>query len=86
MVVGWLASGPVTCQLQARDGDKSKLRDKGILKAVVNITDVIAHKLLGMDVWEQADIDRTMVETKNDRRWSGANPSANATLAIPMTV
>ena len=39
------------------DGDKSKLRDKGILKAVVNIIDIIAHKLLGMDIWEQAQID-----------------------------
>ena len=72
--VGWLASGHVTCwQLQTVDGDKSKLRDKGILKAVPNI-DVIAHKLLGMDVWEQAEIDRTMVKTpdgtKNDRCWS----------------
>ena len=87
MVVGWLASGLVTCrQLQARDGDKSKLRDKGILKAVLNIIDVIAHRLLGMDVWEQADIDRTPDGTKNGRCWSGANPSANATLAIPMTV
>ena len=40
--------------LEMRDGDKSKLRDKGILKAVVNIIvniiDIIAHKLLGMDV------------------------------------
>ena len=33
--------------LQIHDGDKSKLRDKGILKAVVNIIDVIAHKVAG---------------------------------------
>ena len=72
-----------------RDGDKSKLRDKGTLKAVVNIIDVIAEKLLGVDAWEQAEIDRTMVETldgtKNERFWFGANSSANATLAISMT-
>ena len=37
MDVGWLASGPLSCQqLEMRDGDKSKLRDKGILKAVLN--------------------------------------------------
>ena len=89
--VGWLASGLVTCrQLQTRDGDKSKLRDNGILKDVLNIIDVIAHKLLGVDLWEQAEIDRTMVETpdgsKNDLFWSGANSSADATLAIPRTV
>ena len=86
MDVGWLASGPLTCQqrvevdlrtdqtsyraavpsgvssciymvLEMRDGDMSKLRDKGILKAVLNIVDVIAHKLLGMAVWEQAAVD-----------------------------
>ena len=55
--VGWLASGPVTCrQLQTRVADKSKLRDKGILKAVLNVIDGIAHKLLGMDVWERGRI------------------------------
>ena len=32
--------------LEMRDGGKSKLRDKGILKAVVNIIGVFAHKLL----------------------------------------
>ena len=76
--------------LEMHDGDKSKLRDKGILKAVLNIIDVIAHELLGIDVWEQAEIDRTMVETpdgtKNERCWSRANSSANTALAISMTV
>ena len=32
--------------MEMRDGDKSKLRDEGILKAAVNIVDIIAHKLL----------------------------------------
>ena len=74
--------------LEMRDGDKSKHRDKGILKAVVNI--IIAHKLLGMDVCEQPEIDKLLVETldgtKNKWCWSRANSSANATLAISMTV
>ena len=43
--------------LEMRDGDK------GILKAVVNINDIIAHKLLGMNVWEQPEIDKLLVET-----------------------
>ena len=33
--------------LAMRDGDKNELRDKGILKAVVNIIDMIAHKFAG---------------------------------------
>ena len=60
--------------LEMRDGDKSKFRDKGILKAVVDIIDVIAHELLGMDVWEQAEIDRTMVEVLMEPRTSGVGP------------
>ena len=43
-------SGVSTCihiVLAMRDGDKNKLRDKGILKAVVNIIDMIAHKFAG---------------------------------------
>ena len=47
--------------LEVRDGGKSKLRDKGVLKAVVDIIDVL--KLLGVDVWEQAKIDRRLVDT-----------------------
>ena len=76
--------------LEMRDGDKSKLRDEGIRKAVVNIVDTVAHKLLGMDVWEQPEIDKLLVETldgsKYDRCWFRANFSANSTLAIPTTV
>ena len=49
--------------LEMRDGDKSKFRDKGILKAVANIIDIIAHKLLGMDVWEEPETDKLLVET-----------------------
>ena len=41
------------------------------VKAVANIIDVIAQKWLGMDVLEQAEIDRMTVETldgiKNER-------------------
>ena len=65
MDVSWLASGPVTCrQPQTRDGDKSKIRDKGLLKAVLNIIDVIAHKLL--EVIGKAATDP--LERKNRRR------------------
>ena len=49
--------------LEMHDGDKSKRRDKGILKAVVNILDIIAHELLGIDIWEQPEIDKLLVET-----------------------
>ena len=79
-------SSGIYMALEMRDGDKSKLRDKDVLKAVVNIIDIIAHKLLGMDVSEQAEIDRRLVETldgtKNAWCWSRAKSSANATLSF----
>ena len=77
--------------LEMRDGDKSKTSGRGcILKAVANIIDVIAHKLLGMDVWEQPEIDKLLVEnpegSKYEWCWFRANFSANVTLAISTTV
>ena len=69
---------------------RAKLRDEGILKAVANIIDIIAHKLLGMDVWEQSEIDKLLVETlegsKYEWCWFRANFSANVTLAKSTTV
>ena len=60
--------------LEMRDGDTSKLLDNGILMAVVNINDIIAHKLLGVDVWEHAEMDISTAETldgsKNVWSWS----------------
>ena len=76
--------------LEMRDGDKNKLRDKGILKAVVNIIDIMAHRLLGMDVWKQPEIDKLLIETPDGSKfewcWSKVNFNANATLAISTTV
>merc|ERR1712136_412930 len=76
--------------LELRDGDKSKHLGKGVLKAVANINDIIAPKLLGMDVREQAKIDKLMVETldgsKNEWGWSKSKLGANAILAISMAV
>ena len=55
---------------------QSKLRDKGILKAVLNIIDVIADKLLGTDVWNrQKSTGRWSRPLMEPERvvWSGAN-------------
>merc|ERR1719437_210772 len=49
--------------LELRDGDKKRLLGKGELKAVSNVNDKIAPKLIGMDVTQQKDIDKLMVET-----------------------
>merc|ERR550532_1248755 len=73
-----------------RDGDKGRLLGKGVLKAVKNVNEVIAPKLVGMDVTEQTKIDKLMVEeldgSTNEWGWSKSKLGANAVLAISMAV
>merc|ERR1719221_2605385 len=49
--------------LELRDGDKNRLLGKGVLTAVANVNDILAPKLIGMDVTDQAKIDELMVQT-----------------------
>jgi len=76
--------------LELRDGDKGRCLGKGVLKAVANVNDIIAPKLIGMDVTRQAEIDKLMVETldgtKNEWGWSKSKLGANAILAVSMAV
>merc|ERR1712110_1114638 len=73
-----------------RDGDKGRLLGKGVLKAVKNVNELIAPKLVGMDVTAQTEIDKKMVEeldgTTNEWGWSKSKLGANAVLAISMAV
>jgi len=48
--------------LELRDGDKKRYGGKGVLKAVANVNDTIAPKVLGMDPARQAQIDRLMID------------------------
>ncbi|MDP8233357.1 MAG: phosphopyruvate hydratase [Candidatus Saelkia tenebricola] len=68
--------------LELRDGDKSRYLGKGVLKAVENITNVIAPKLIGQDVTRQRDIDQIMLEL--DGTDEKKNLGANAILAVSM--
>merc|ERR1712232_1458294 len=76
--------------LELRDNDKSRLLGKGVLKAVKNVNDLIAPKLIGMEVTRQADIDALMVEvldgSQNQWGWSKGVLGANAILAVSMAI
>jgi len=76
--------------LELRDGDKARLLGKGVLKAVANVNDKLAPRLIGMDVTQQRLIDETMVQvfdgTVNDWGWSKSKLGANAILAVSMAV
>ncbi|MCK7497553.1 MAG: phosphopyruvate hydratase [Comamonadaceae bacterium] len=70
--------------VELRDGDTSRYGGKGVLKAIANVTDIIAPTLAGMDAREQAKIDRAMIEL--DGTDNKARLGANAILGVSQAV
>ncbi len=70
--------------LELRDGDKSRYLGKGVLKAVQNVNNVIAEEVNGMDVTDQAGIDKKMISLDGTRTKS--NLGANAILGVSLAV
>ena len=68
--------------LELRDGDPSRFQGKGVLNAVKNIHDRIKDAVSGMDVRDQAGVDRAMIEL--DGTDNKGNLGANAILAVSM--
>ena len=68
--------------VELRDGDKKVFMGKGVLKAVNNVNKTIADKLMGVDVFEQNEIDRLML--KLDGTDNKAELGANAILAVSL--
>lgn len=69
--------------VELRDGDKEKYNGKGVLKAVDNVNFFIAEELIGMNVFDQVQIDKTMINldgTKNKEKL-GANAMLGVSLA-----
>ena len=68
--------------LELRDGDKARYLGKGVKTAVNNVNTIIRDALVGKSVFEQKDIDNTMIEldgTENKEKLG-----ANATLAVSL--
>ncbi len=68
--------------LELRDGDKSRFLGNGVLKAVANVNDIIAPKLIGFDVTDQTLIDKTMLDL--DGTEFKSNLGANAMLGVSL--
>lgn len=66
------------------DEDQSRYDGKGVLKAINNVHELIAPKLIGMDVTEQRKIDNMMIEM--DGTPNKANLGGNAILAVSLAV
>jgi enolase len=69
---------------ELRDGDKSVYLGKGVLKAVQNVNEIICNELIGSYIFDQNDIDRTMIEL--DGTTNKSNLGANAILAVSLAV
>jgi enolase len=66
--------------IELRDGDAQRFFGKGVLKAVEHVNTEITEAILGLDVSEQAHIDRVLIDldgTENKSRLG-----ANAILAV----
>ena len=70
--------------VELRDGDKSRYMGKGVLNAVKNVNEIIAPKLIGMDVYNQPKIDKTLIEI--DGTENKGKLGANATLGVSLAV
>jgi enolase len=67
---------------ELRDKDKSRYGGKGVLKAVQNVQELIAPKLLNLDALNQELLDRTMIAL--DGSANKSQLGANAILAVSL--
>jgi enolase 1/2/3 len=77
------ASTGVHEALELRDGDPKRYLGKGVLKAVGNVTTLIAPKVRGLDANDQAAVDKCLIDldgTENKSRL-GANAMLGVSLA-----
>jgi len=82
VVSAMVPSGASTGRYEAvelRDNEK-RYHGKGVRKAVANVNDIIAPKIIGMDCTKQQEIDKTMLEL--DGTPNKAKLGANAILAV----
>ncbi len=66
--------------VELRDGDAKRYGGKGVRRAVANVNDVIAPRLVGREPAQQAQLDRLMIEL--DGTPNKAKLGANAILGV----
>lgn len=70
--------------LELRDGDKNRFNGKGVMTAVNNVNEVLADVVIGLDVTDQAAIDKALIEADGtkDKSKYGANAILGISLAV----
>lgn len=69
---------------ELRDQDEKRFRGQGVIKAINNITNVIAPSLIGKDAERQQEIDKIMIDL--DGTQNKSRLGANAMLSVSMAV
>src|SRR4051794_35370372 len=70
--------------VELRDGDKKRYLGKGVLRAVANVNETIAPRLLEQDALDQVGLDRLLLEL--DGTPNKAKLGANAILGVSLAV
>ena len=68
--------------VELRDGDKKRYDGKGVRKAVENVNEIIAPKVIGMDPMRQGEIDQLLINA--DGTTNKGKLGANAILGVSM--
>lgn len=68
--------------LELRDNDKKRYGGKGVMRACKNVNDIISERLVGMDVFKQEKIDRTLIAM--DGTPNKSKLGANAILGVSL--
>ncbi len=70
--------------VELRDGDKARWMGKGVDRAVKNVSESIAHQIIGLDARDQRAIDLRLIEF--DGSANKSRLGANALLGVSMAV
>ncbi len=85
--VAMVPSGASTGSFEAvelRDEDETRYGGKGVRKAVYNVNNIIAPRIEGLNVYDQAKIDKELINL--DGTENKAKLGANATLGVSLAV
>lgn len=70
--------------LELRDGDKDRFSGKGVVNVVRNVNKKISKALIGMNVYDQVNIDKTLInlDGTDDKSILGANAIIATSMAV----
>ena len=70
--------------VELRDGEPTRFRGQGVLRAVANVNEIIAPEIMGADPRDQLGIDKKMLQL--DGTQNKSRLGANAILAVSEAV